>query len=112
MTEHGPRVRMIPHGDDRPRLVCPECRYVAYQNPLIVVGSVPVWQDRILLCRRAIEPCRGLWTLPAGFMEEQETTSEGAIREALEEANATIEIDALLGIPCSPQNPKILWRNN
>ena len=98
MTEHGPRVRMIPPGDDRPRLVCPECRYVAYQNPLIVVGSVPVWQDRILLCRRAIEPCRGLWTLPAGFMEEQETTSEGAIREALEEANATIEIDALLGI--------------
>ena len=98
MSERGPRVRAIPPGDDRVRLVCPECRYVAYQNPLIVVGSVPVWEERILLCRRAIEPCRGLWTLPAGFMEEYETTLEGAVREAREEAGANIEIDALLAI--------------
>ncbi len=98
MTKCGPRLLMVPPGDDRERLVCPECQYVAYRNPLIVVGSVPVWQERILLCRRAIEPCRGLWTLPAGFMEENETTSEGAAREALEEAGATIEVGALLGI--------------
>ncbi len=98
MTESGPRVRMVPPGDDRERLVCPECQYVAYRNPLIVVGSVAEWQGRILLCRRAIEPCRGLWTLPAGFMEENETTLEGAAREAHEEAGATIEIGALLGI--------------
>jgi len=97
-AERGPRVRMVPPGDDRVRLVCPECRYVAYQNPLIVVGSVPVWEERILLCRRAIEPCRGLWTLPAGFMEEHETTAEGAVREAREEAGAVIEVDALLGL--------------
>ena len=89
---------MVPPGDDRVRLVCPECRYVAYQNPLIVVGSVAVWEERILLCRRAIEPCRGLWTLPAGFMEENETTQEGAAREAFEEAGARIEIGDLLGI--------------
>ena len=98
MTERGPRIRMIPPGDDRVRLVCPECRYVAYSNPLIVVGSVPVWEERILLCRRAIEPGLGLWTLPAGFMEENETTAEGAAREAREEAGASIEIGTLLGI--------------
>ena len=89
---------MVPPGDDRVRLVCPECRYVAYQNPLIVVGSVAVWEERILLCRRAIEPCRGLWTLPAGFMEENETTHQGAAREAFEEAGARIDIGDLLGI--------------
>ncbi|MEI6557222.1 MAG: NUDIX hydrolase [Rhodospirillaceae bacterium] len=98
MTERGPRVRRVPPGDDRVRLVCPECHYVVYQNPLIVVGSVPVWQERILLCRRAIEPCRGLWTLPAGFMEENETTLEGAAREAHEEAGARIEVGDLLGL--------------
>ena len=98
MTERGPRVRMIPPGDDRVRLVCPECRYVVYHNPLMVVGSVPEWEGRILLCRRAIEPCYGLWTLPAGFMEEHETTEEGAIREAREEAGASIAVDALLGL--------------
>ena len=77
--ETGPRVRTIPEGEDRERLVCPDCGYIAYQNPLVVVGSVAVAEDgRILLCRRAIEPCRGLWTLPAGFMEEHETSAEGA----------------------------------
>jgi ADP-ribose pyrophosphatase YjhB (NUDIX family) len=89
---------MIPDGDDRERLVCPDCGYVAYQNPLVVVGSVAMWQDRILLCRRAIEPCRGAWTLPAGFMELNETAAEGAIREAWEEARAEIAIEALLAI--------------
>jgi ADP-ribose pyrophosphatase YjhB (NUDIX family) len=98
----GPRVRAIPPGDDRERLLCPDCGYVAYQNPVIVVGSVVTWagngEDRILLCRRAIPPRKGYWTLPAGFMEEHETTQAGAMREAWEEARARIEIDALLAI--------------
>lgn len=98
----GPRVRAVPPGDDRERLTCPDCGYVAYQNPLIVVGSVATWsagdEETILLCRRAIEPRRGYWTLPAGFMEERETTQAGAMREAWEEARARIAIDALLAI--------------
>lgn len=94
----GPRVRMVPPGDDRERLVCPECRYVAYQNPLIVVGSVATWENRILLCRRAIDPRTGFWTLPAGYMEERESTMEGAAREAWEEARARIAVDALLAV--------------
>ena len=98
----GPRIRAVPPGDDRERLMCPDCGYVAYQHPLIVVGSVATWtgdgEDRILMCRRAIEPRKGFWTLPAGFMEERETTQAGAMREAWEEARATIEIDALLAI--------------
>ncbi|WP_431856713.1 NUDIX domain-containing protein [Azospirillum sp.] len=98
----GPRVRAVPPGDDRERLLCPDCGYVAYQNPLIVVGSVVTWpgdgEDRILLCRRAIEPRKGYWTLPAGFMEEHETTQAGAMREAWEEARARIAIDALLAV--------------
>ncbi|HYH36795.1 MAG TPA: NUDIX hydrolase [Azospirillum sp.] len=98
----GPRVRAVPPGDDRERLLCPDCGYVAYQNPLIVVGSVVTWsdggEDRILMCRRAIEPRKGFWTLPAGFMEEHETTQAGAMREAWEEARARIAIDALLAV--------------
>ncbi len=78
--------------------MCPDCGYIAYQNPLIVVGSVAVWEDRILLCRRAIEPRKGYWTLPAGFMEERESTMEGAAREAWEEARARIAIDSLLAV--------------
>lgn len=94
----GPRVRAVPPGDDRERLTCPDCGYVAYQNPLIVVGSVATWGDRILLCRRAIEPRLGFWTLPAGFMEERETTAQGAAREAWEEARARIRVEALLAV--------------
>lgn len=94
----GPRVRCIPPGEDRERLQCPDCGYIAYQNPLIVVGSVAVWEDRILLCRRAIPPRQGYWTLPAGFMEEHETTQAGAAREAWEEARARIEVGSLLAI--------------
>ncbi|WP_207480335.1 NUDIX hydrolase [Arenibaculum pallidiluteum] len=94
----GPFVRAIPAGDDRQRLVCPDCGFVNYENPKIVVGSVASWEDRILLCRRAIEPSRGLWTLPAGFMEMNETSAGGAAREAWEEARARIEIDCLLAV--------------
>jgi ADP-ribose pyrophosphatase YjhB (NUDIX family) len=94
----GPRTRTIPENDDRERLTCPECGYIAYENPKIVVGSVVTWDEKILLCRRAINPRAGFWTLPAGFLELNESTQEGAAREAWEEARAKIEIDALLGV--------------
>jgi ADP-ribose pyrophosphatase YjhB (NUDIX family) len=91
-------MRQVPPGDTHPRLVCPDCGYIAYENPKIVVGSVVERGDRLLLCRRSIDPRAGFWTLPAGFMELGETPAEGAIREAQEEANAIIEIDALLAV--------------
>ncbi|KND56608.1 FAD pyrophosphatase [Candidatus Paraburkholderia kirkii] len=92
----------IPPGDNRERYVCGNCGTVHYQNPRNVVGTVPVWDDKVLLCRRAIEPRYGYWTLPAGFMEMDETTSEGAARETLEEAGARVEIQnlfSLLNVP-------------
>lgn len=88
----------VPEGDDKPRLVCGDCGWIHYVNPKIVVGAVCSYGDRILLCRRAIEPRRGFWTLPAGFMEERETTEAGARREAMEEAGVSIQIDALLAV--------------
>lgn len=88
----------IPADDNRARAVCPNCATIHYENPLNVVGTVPIWQDRVLLCRRAIEPRRGLWTLPAGFMELGETTSEGALRETDEEAGAHVELGALFSV--------------
>lgn len=95
----GPRVRVVPPGEDRERLVCPDCSYIAYENPKIVVGAVVTDDlDRILLCRRAIPPRSGFWTLPAGYMELNETTEQGAAREAMEEAGARIAIDALLAV--------------
>lgn len=85
----------VPDGDTLPRHVCPACGAIHYQNPKLVVGSIPVWEDRILLCRRAIEPRCGLWTLPAGFMENGETIAQAALRETEEEANANVEIGDL-----------------
>jgi ADP-ribose pyrophosphatase YjhB (NUDIX family) len=86
----------LPQDDNRPRHVCTVCSTVHYQNPKLIVGAIPVWEDgRILLCRRAIEPRHGLWTLPAGFMENGETTAEAAMRETEEEANARIAISDL-----------------
>lgn len=82
----------IPEGDNRPRYTCDGCGFVHYENPRMVVGCLPEWDDRLLLCRRAIEPKLGLWTLPAGFMENGETTAEGAARETLEEAGARVEV--------------------
>ncbi len=93
----------IPHGDDRERHVCKDCGYVHYLNPKVVVGTVPVWEDKILLCRRAIEPRYGFWTLPAGFMEEGETLEEGASRETLEEANARVTIEQMYSTISLPQ---------
>ena len=85
----------IPPGDDRPRYVCDTCGTIHYQNPRIVAGCVLEHEGRVLLCRRAIEPRSGWWTLPAGFMENGETMQEAAVRETFEEANARAEIDAL-----------------
>jgi ADP-ribose pyrophosphatase YjhB (NUDIX family) len=94
----GPSVRGIPAGDNRERMICPECGYVLYDNPKIVVGSVARWGDRILLCRRAISPRQGFWTLPAGYLELNEAAPSGAEREAWEEARARIRIDGLLAV--------------
>jgi ADP-ribose pyrophosphatase YjhB (NUDIX family) len=81
----------IPPGDDRLRYVCDACGTVHYQNPKMVVGTIPIWHDKILLCRRAIEPRYGKWTLPAGYLENGETASEGACRETIEEAGAKLD---------------------
>ncbi|MCW8855473.1 MAG: NUDIX hydrolase [Gammaproteobacteria bacterium] len=80
----------IPNGDNIPRYVCNQCETIHYQNPKIITGTIPEWNDKILLCKRAIEPRHGLWTLPAGFMENSETTIEGALRESMEEAHAQL----------------------
>lgn len=99
----GTRVELrVPKGDTLPRYVCSACSVIHYQNPKIVVGCIPEWEDRILLCRRAIEPRHGLWTLPSGFMENAETLVQGAARETLEEANARVEMGALYAIYSLP----------
>ena len=94
----GPSLRSIPEGDNRERLICPDCGFVSYDNPKVVVGSVAVWDGKILLCRRAIPPRTGLWTLPAGYLELNETSEAGALREAWEEARARLSIDGLLAV--------------
>ena len=97
-----PVVLAIPEGDNRPRYVCPNCHTIHYQNPKLVVGSIPVWERdgrlQVLLCRRAIEPRYGYWTLPAGFMENAETTAQAAARETEEEAGANIELGNLFAL--------------
>lgn len=90
--------RRVPHGDSLERAVCDTCGFIAYDNPKIVVGAVVRSGERILMCRRDINPSRGLWTLPAGYLEHGETPEEGARREAFEEATAEIEIDGLLAV--------------
>jgi ADP-ribose pyrophosphatase YjhB (NUDIX family) len=83
---------VTPPGDDRPRFSCESCGVIHYQNPKMVVGCIPEGEDKILLCRRAIEPGYGKWTLPAGYLENGETVADGAKREAFEEARARVEI--------------------
>ena len=90
--------KRIPDGDNRERLVCARCEFIHYQNPKIVAGAVCTWGDRILLAKRAIEPRKGFWTVPAGYMELGETTEQAAEREAREEACANIEIERLLAM--------------
>jgi len=86
----------VPASDDHEREVCDHCGFVNYDNPKILVGSVASWEDRILLCRRAIDPRDGFWTLPAGYLELNESPESGALREAWEEARARLEIEQLL----------------
>ncbi|MDR2614300.1 MAG: NUDIX hydrolase [Candidatus Accumulibacter sp.] len=88
----------VPEGDTRPRHVCPRCGEIHYLNPKLVIGCVAEWQDRLLLCRRAIEPRYGLWTLPAGFMENGESTVQAALRETAEEARARVAIESLFAL--------------
>ena len=85
----------IPPDDNRERAICQVCGTIHYENPTNVVGTVPAWNDKVLLCRRNIEPRYGLWTLPAGFMELGETTEQGAIRETEEEAGARVDLQGL-----------------
>jgi ADP-ribose pyrophosphatase YjhB (NUDIX family) len=93
---------IVPPDDNRPRHVCEACGTIHYQNPKMVIGSIPVWESkgetRVLLCRRAIEPRHGYWTLPAGFMENNETTTDAALRETLEEAGARIDLHGLFSL--------------
>lgn len=94
---------MIPPGDNRHRHCCPSCTTIHYQNPRMVLGTVPVWGEKVLLCKRAIEPRYGYWTLPAGFMENGESTGEGATRETIEEAGARIALGEPFSILDVPQ---------
>jgi ADP-ribose pyrophosphatase YjhB (NUDIX family) len=91
-------IRTVPDGDTHERAVCATCGFVNYQNPKIVVGSVVRHEGKFLMCRRAIEPRRGFWTIPAGFLEVHETPEDGARREAMEEANAALELQSLLAV--------------
>lgn len=88
----------IPADDNRERAVCSACGEIHYENPLNVVGTVPVFGEQVLLCRRNIEPRHGMWTLPAGFMELGESTAEGALRETIEEAGANVEMQELFSV--------------
>lgn len=103
VKKSGPSIRAVPEGDTRERLICGECGFIQYDNPKIVVGAVATWDDRILMCKRAIEPARGAWTIPAGYMELGESPEQGAAREAIEEACATLEIGALIGVYSIPR---------
>ena len=97
-----PVVQRVPPGDNLPRWVCDQCGEIHYENPKLVVGTVPEFEGRLLLCRRAIEPRYGYWTLPAGFMENDETTAQAAARETLEEAGAPVELGevfTLISVP-------------
>ncbi|HJU24787.1 MAG TPA: NUDIX hydrolase [Casimicrobiaceae bacterium] len=99
-----PRIeRRVPDGDSLPRDVCAQCGAIHYQNPKVVVGCLPEWNERVLLCRRAIEPRHGLWTLPAGFLENAETLTSGALRETLEEADARVAVNELYTVISLPQ---------
>ena len=99
----------IPAGDALPRHVCKRCGHIHYENPKIICGALLVWQDKVLLCRRAIEPRKGWWTLPAGFMENNETLHQAAARETLEEANARVEIGDLYTVYSLPHISQVYF---
>ncbi|NBU88459.1 MAG: NUDIX hydrolase, partial [Betaproteobacteria bacterium] len=93
-----PVVYRVPQDDNRERAICGVCEHIHYENPLNVVGTIPVWGTQVLLCKRNIEPRKGFWTLPAGFMELHESLAQGAARETDEEAGAEIEMQALFTV--------------
>jgi len=95
---HAVAYRIPDDGDTKPRAVCPACHAIHYENPLNVVGTIPYLNDKVLLCKRNIEPRWGKWTLPAGFMELNETTAEGAARETVEEAGAQFDLQGLFSL--------------
>lgn len=97
-TPRGPVNLRIPDGEDRERMTCDDCGFIHYDNPKVVAGAVCVWEGKILLCRRAIEPRIGYWTIPAGYLELGETTAEGAKREVWEESGAEVTVGDMLGI--------------
>ena len=98
-----PVLKRVPPGDSLPRWVCDRCGEIHYQNPRLVIGSIPEHEGRILLCRRAIEPRYAYWTLPAGFMENDETAAQAALRETLEEAGARVELGAPFSLVSVPR---------
>lgn len=98
-----PVVQEVPAGDNLLRHVCTACRTVHYQNPRMIVGTLPIWEDQVLLCRRAIEPRLGYWTLPAGFMEKGESLEQAAARETSEEAGCPIELKGLFSLISIPK---------
>jgi len=102
-SARGPSVRKIPDGDTHERLVCAECGYVQYDNPKIVVGAVCAHEDRLLLCRRAINPRKGYWVFPAGYLELNEAVEAGALREVREEAGIEVALDGLLAVYTIPR---------
>lgn len=93
-----PLQRLVPEGDSLHRDVCSECGHIHYQNPRIITGCIPAWGEQVLMCKRAIEPRYGLWTLPAGFLELGETSSAGGVRETWEEARAQVEVGPLFSL--------------
>ncbi|HEX7381591.1 MAG TPA: NUDIX hydrolase [Nevskiaceae bacterium] len=95
--------RVVPPGDHFERDVCERCGQVHYRNPKVVVGCIPLWRGRLLMCRRAIEPRKGYWTFPSGYLELDETCVEGAAREALEETGVAVDIGSLLALIDVPQ---------
>ena len=106
-----PVTSRVPEGEDREREVCPVCNFIHYRNPIPVVGCVPEYEGRILLCRRAIDPRLGYWTVPAGFMELDETLEEAALRETREEACAEVrlgELFSIVDVPRAGQGPLLL----
>ena len=107
-------VHRIPEGDNLPRFICEHCDIIHYQNPKLVVGCLPIYKEQVLLCKRAIEPSYGLWTLPAGFMENQESLEEAALRESQEEANANLDIQDIYSVISLPHINQIyvLYRAN
>ena len=94
----GPVTPLVPDGDDRERMVCVDCGFIHYDNPRVVAGAVCTWQDKILLCKRAIAPRIGFWTIPSGYLELKETVADGAVREVLEESGAHVNVTGLVGM--------------